>query len=136
MLVAVKKAATRNWRNIIITSLTRCMAIVFVLPILLGLLGIILPAAGYFPALDHSNFSGKAAREFMATFTLGPASWLSLKIGLFAAAISLLGSFVILAAFAGGQVMTKIRYFLGPLVAIPHSTIAIGIAFFLPQLAC
>ena len=37
----------------------------FVLPILLGLLGIILP---YFPALDHSNFSSKAAREFMATF--------------------------------------------------------------------
>ena len=121
----------QNWQHIAIAGLTALTALFFGLPIMLGLIGIILPASGYFPALGHTSFSSDAARHFLATPGLGLASWLSLKTGLLASAVSVGGSFIILAAFSGSKMMTRLRRLLGPLVAIPHSTIAVGLVFLL-----
>ena len=57
----------QNQKNIIITSLTAITALLFGLPILLGLIGIVLPASGYFPALDKTSVSGDAALAFLST---------------------------------------------------------------------
>ena len=46
----------QNHQNIAITGLTAITALLFGLPVLLGLIGIILPASGYFPALGKTNF--------------------------------------------------------------------------------
>ena len=123
--------AIRNRQHIAITGLTTLTALLFGLPVLLGLIGIILPASGYFPALGQTGFSNDAARHFLATPGLGLASWLSLKTGLLASAVSLGGCFVILMAFSGSRMMVWLRRLLGPLVAIPHSTIAVGLVFLL-----
>ena len=131
MQVANSRPAIQNRGHIAIIGLTALTALLFGLPVLLGLIGIILPASGYFPALGQTSFSGDAARHFLATPGLGLASWLSLKTGLLASAISLSSCFIILAAFSGGRMMVRLRRLLGPLVAIPHSTIAVGLLFLL-----
>ncbi len=118
-------------QNIAITSLTAITALLFVLPVILGLIGIIVPASGYFPALGKNNFSIDAARDFLAIPGLGLACWLSLKTGLLATGISLAGSFIILASFSGSKTIIWLRRLLGPLIAIPHSTIAVGLVFLL-----
>ena len=103
MPVANSRRAIQNRQHIAITGLTALTALLFGLPVLLGLIGIILPASGYFPALGQTSFSGDAARHFLATPGLGLASWLSLKTGLMASAVSLGGCFIILAAFSGSR---------------------------------
>ena len=129
MPVANSRRAIQNRQHIAITGLTAATALLFGLPVLVGLFGIILPALGYFPALGQTTFSSDSARHFLATPGLGIASWLSLKIGLMASAISLGGCFIILATFYGSRMMLRLRHLLGPLVAIPHSTIAVGLVF-------
>ncbi|MDC1294263.1 ABC transporter permease, partial [Candidatus Puniceispirillum sp.] len=131
MPAANSRPAIRNRQHIAITGLTTLTALLFGLPMLLGLIGIILPASGYFPALGQTGFSNDAARHFLATPGLGLASWLSLKTGLLASAVSLGGCFVILMAFSGSRMMVWLRRLLGPLVAIPHSSIAVGLVFLL-----
>jgi putative thiamine transport system permease protein len=131
MQVANNRSAIQPRGNIAINGLTALSAVLFGLPVLLGLIGIILPASGYFPALGKTSFSSDAARDFLATPGLGLASWLSLKTGLLASAISLGGCFIILTTFSGSQMMVRLRRLLGPLVAIPHSAIAVGLVFLL-----
>ncbi|NBP49299.1 MAG: ABC transporter permease subunit [Alphaproteobacteria bacterium] len=114
-----------------LTALTGLTALLFGLPVLLGLIGIILPAAGYFPALGKTGFSADAAQQFLATPGLIWAGWLSLKTGLLATGLSLIGGFIILAGFTGSKMMVRLRRLLGPLIAIPHSTIAVGMVFLL-----
>ena len=103
----------------------------FCLPVILGLAGIILPAFGYFPALGHTNFTLDIAISFLATPGLAPAIWLSLKTGLLATGLSLIGSFILIVCFFGTALIRYLRNLMGPLVAIPHSTIAIGMLFLL-----
>ena len=131
MPVANSKPSIQNRRHIAAKSLTTLTALLFVLPVLLGLIGIILPASGYFPVLGKTGFSTDAARHFLETPGLGFASWLSLKTGLLATFVSLGSCFSILAAFFSSRIMVRLRHLLGPLVAIPHSTIAIGLVFLL-----
>ena len=56
MPVANSRRAIQNRQHIAITGLTALTALLFGLPVLLGLIGIILPASGYFPALGQSSF--------------------------------------------------------------------------------
>ena len=67
MPVANSKLNIPSQENIAITVLTVITALLFGSPILLGLIGIIMPASGYFPALGRTNFSIDVAREFLAT---------------------------------------------------------------------
>ena len=129
--MAVNGCRIQKSENIVIIILTAITALLFGLPVLLGLIGIVLPAFGYFPALDKTSFSTDAAWQFLATPGLGLASWLSLKTGLIASGASLCGCFIILTAFSSSPLIAKLRHLLGPLVAIPHSTIAIGMVFLL-----
>ena len=131
MPVESSRLITQNPKDIVIAGLTTITALLFGLPVLLGLIGIVLPASGYFPALNKTSVSGDAALAFLSTPGLEFASWLSLKTGLLATSISLCGCFIILAAFSGSPTMTRLRRLLAPLVAIPHSTIAIGLVFLL-----
>ncbi len=101
MQVENSRLKIQNHRNIAITGLTAITVLLFGFPVLLGLIGIILPASGYFPALGKTNFSIDAARDFLATPGLWLSSWLSLRTGLLATFISLVGSFFILVSFSG-----------------------------------
>jgi putative thiamine transport system permease protein len=121
----------RKQKRIAITNLTVITSFLFVLPVLLGLIGIVVPASGYFPALGKTSFSTDPAHDFLTTPGLWLSSWLSLKTGLVATGISVCGSFAILSTFSGSQSMVRLHRVLGPLVAIPHSTVAVGLVFLL-----
>mgnify|MGYP006872298902 CR=1 FL=1 len=86
----------QNHKNIALTGLTAVITFLFGLPILLGLFGVILPAAGYFPALGKTNISIDAARDFLAPPGLGLYSLLCVKTGLLAPFISRVGSFILM----------------------------------------
>ncbi|MBL6781282.1 MAG: hypothetical protein ISQ29_05180, partial [Candidatus Puniceispirillum sp.] len=65
--MANRRRAIKNRQHIAINGLTALTALLFGLPVLLGLIGIILPASGYFPAFGQTRFSSDAARHFLAT---------------------------------------------------------------------
>ncbi len=105
--------------------------LLFVIPVLCGLVGILLPAAGYFPALGFNHISTEPARLFFETPGVGQASWLTLKIGMIATALSLLSCFIVLIGVMHSPGLPILSRWLGALVAVPHSSIAIGLVFLL-----
>lgn len=99
------------------------------LPVLLGLLGTILPAFGYFPALGGVEFSLAPMRDMLAQPGLGRSAWLSLSTGLIATLISLLLVLFFIAGFAGTRSFAFLQRVLAPLLSIPHAAAAFGLAF-------
>mgnify|MGYP001219712162 CR=1 FL=1 len=112
--------------SIVLTGL-----IVFLLPILIGISGVLLPAGGYFPALGFTQFSLHPAISFIAVPGVGVSIWLALKTGLIATVLSLLCCFIILTWLMHDRIFSLLRRMLAALVAVPHSSIAIGLVFLL-----
>lgn len=108
------------------------IAIVLAAPMAAGLLGALLPAAGYFPALGSDTLSLAPARDFLATPGLLRAVELTLFIGIGTTALALVGTFSIICATAStGWQVTWLRRVTGPMIAVPPSAMAIGILFLL-----
>ena len=117
--------AQSAWR--LITGLL----LIFCLPIGLGLIGILLPAAGFFPALGQHRITTDAIVAFLTTPGLGNAIFLTLWCGMLATAASLLFSFLLLMAVTGRRSARWLTALSGPLVTVPHAAIAIGLLFLL-----
>ncbi len=100
------------------------------LPVAMGLLGVLLPAFGYLPVLGGEQVSLDVWRALLAEPGLLHASLLSLRTGL---ASTLLSLIFILLLLAGGETWLKRRLqaLLSPLVAVPHIALAVGLAFLL-----
>ena len=113
------------------TSMILLALAVFVMPVIVGILGVFLPAAGYFPALGFTQLSTHPADLFFSTPGVGPAIWLALKTGLIASLLSLLCCFVILTGLIHTSGFALLRRALAALVAVPHSAMAIGLVFLL-----
>ena len=113
------------------TSIVLTGLIIFLLPVLLGISGVLLPAAGYFPALGFTQFSLHPALSFVTAPGVGAAIWLALKTGLIASVLSLLCCFIILTGLMHDRIFSLVRRTLAALVAVPHSAIAIGLVFLL-----
>ncbi|MBC2771919.1 ABC transporter permease subunit [Rhizobium sp. AQ_MP] len=99
------------------------------LPITFGILGTLLPAFGYLPALGGVTLSFDPFRALLATPGLFSAAMLSLAAGLAATALSLAIALVFIAGFAGTTTLARIQHLLSPLLAIPHAAAAFGLAF-------
>lgn len=99
------------------------------LPITFGLLGTLLPAFGYLPALGGNVLSLDPFRDLLATPGLPIASLLSLATGLMATAISLAIVLIFVASYAGTPTMSRLQHLLSPLLAVPHAAAAFGFAF-------
>lgn len=110
------------------------MALV-IAPILIGLIGVILPAFGYFPALGSAQLSLDALHGFLARPGAVTGIGLALFIGLMASFLSLLFVFVMLSAGTkdghDSWLLRWHRRLMGPLIALPHSTVAIAMLFLL-----
>lgn len=101
------------------------------LPITFGILGTVLPAFGYLPAIGGLELSLDPFRALFATPGLFSAALLSLVTGLAATALSLVIVLVFIAGFAGTSVLARIQHLLSPLLAVPHAAAAFGLAFLL-----
>ncbi|MDA7598574.1 ABC transporter permease [Alphaproteobacteria bacterium] len=107
--------------------------LLFISPLLVGLLGVIVPAFGYFPGLGRTPDGPvfDAFWQFLALPGITKAIFLSLTTGFIATFGSLICSFLVLASFTTPPARRILLRLSGPLIAIPHSTIAIGIVFLL-----
>lgn len=99
------------------------------LPITFGLLGTLLPAFGYLPALGGRELSLGPFRDLLATPGLVSAAVLSLVTGLAASLISLGITLIFVASYAGTPTLSRLQHLLSPLLAVPHAAAAFGFAF-------
>lgn len=117
------------------SSLMFVTILLMCLPVLAGIIGVLLPAFGYFPALGYQAISLEPLRLFLAHASASQALSTALSIGLIASFLSVISVFVILAAGAqagmGKHMMRLHRRLMGPLIALPHSTVAIALLFLL-----
>lgn len=106
------------------------LALVLV-PTAAGLLGTVLPAFGWLPALGHDRLSLEPWRALLATPGLGRAVLLSLVSGLGSTLLALLLAVAIAAALHGRPGERRLRALLPALLAVPHAAAAVGFAFLL-----
>ena len=96
---------------------------IFMLPLLAGIIGLILPAFGYFPPLGFHAVSLSGLGDWLATPGLWPATWRSFLLGMLAAALSLMACFTLLvAALSSGRLhntkwVRALARLLGPLIS-------------------
>ena len=101
------------------------------LPVIAGTIGVAAPAIGLFPPLGFVTPSLEPATSFLATAGLARASLASLATGLGATGLALLFTFALLITCANLRLAGWLRRLSGPLIAVPHSAVAIGVLFLL-----
>lgn len=98
-------------------------------PVAAGLIGTLLPAFGYLPALGGTSVSLAAFQALFET----PGIWVSLRLSLatgFCASVGALAIVVFFtAAFEGTGLFRLMQRLLSPILAIPHAAAAFGFAF-------
>lgn len=104
---------------------------VLLAPLLAGLFGTLLPAFGYLPALGGESLSLAPWRALFATPGVVGGVGLSLGVGLASTLLSLGLVLMFCAAWHGTPWFTRLTRLLSPLLAIPHVTVAFGLAFLL-----
>ncbi len=102
---------------------------IFLLPVVAGLLGTLLPSLGYLPELGGRRFSFDPWRALMAAPELPAALSVTLISGLGATVISLALAVTIAATLHGTRLFIWLRRLLAPLLAMPHAAVALGFAF-------
>ncbi|MFM9974756.1 MAG: ABC transporter permease [Beijerinckiaceae bacterium] len=98
-------------------------------PIILGLAFTALPAFGFFPAIGGHTLSLQGWRDLAAFPGFFTALRLTLTTGITATLISLVIAVSFCALTAQNASLNRFRHWLAPLLAAPHSAIALGFAF-------
>ncbi|WP_247670758.1 ABC transporter permease subunit [Alteromonas sp. MMG017] len=115
-----------------ITVIVRVLLILLLsLPVLAGLIGVVLPAFGYFPALDAHHFTFSVFAQLFAIDGMGKMALLSVSSGLLATMISVASAFLLLAVFYRSSYLNKLQTWLSPLLVLPHAAAAIALLFVL-----
>lgn len=101
------------------------LAVLFALPIIVGLLGSVLPAFGLLPPL--------AVAEGFSALVSDPRFWpsiyLSLKTAVIATLLVLVLTMLALVCSHGTRVWQWLNGLLPPLLAVPHAAMAVGLLF-------
>lgn len=98
-------------------------------PLLAGLLGTVLPAFGYLPALGGGQWSLSAWQALWAQPGLLISIRLSAVTGLLATGISFGVVMLFCAAWQGTRAFGLMQRVLAPILSVPHAAAAFGIAF-------
>ncbi|MBV6632387.1 MAG: ABC transporter permease [Alphaproteobacteria bacterium] len=98
-------------------------------PLVAGLIGTVLPAFGYLPALGGDSVSLAPWRELLGSPGIGRSVWLSVSTGFGATVISLTIVTLFCAAWHGTHWFSRMQRLLSPLLSVPHVSVAFGIAF-------
>lgn len=98
-------------------------------PAAAGIVGTLLPAFGWLPALGGEALTLDPWRALMATPGLGTSVWLSIGVGLACTAISLVLVVLMVAALQGTRAFGWMQRALAPLLSVPHAAAAFGLAF-------
>ncbi len=120
-----RRFANRGWLRL----LPGVTVAIFLLPVVAGLLGTLLPSFGYLPELGGRRLSLDAWRMLMAAPELPAALSVTLISGLLATFVSFALAVAIAATLHGTRLFTWLCRLLAPLLAMPHAAVALGFAF-------
>ncbi len=102
---------------------------VFLLPIVAGFVGTLLPAFGWLPAIGERSIGWSAWQTLFALPGFGTSVWLTVSVGWLAT----VGSAICAVALVAWSYQRPIGRWVGravaPILAMPHSALAIGFAF-------
>jgi putative thiamine transport system permease protein len=124
-------ASRRPARPDLLKAVPALTLAVFLAPVAAGLLGTLLPAFGFLPALGGFSLGLEPWRRLLAAPELPAALRLTLTSGLLATVASVAIVLAFCAAAHGTRLFRALERLLAPLLAIPHAAVAIGLAFLL-----
>ena len=101
----------------------------FLLPIGAGLLGTLLPAFGYLPAIGGRALSLDPWRKLFAYPGFATSLTTTLVTGVSATAASVVLAIGFCAVAHGGTIARRVGAWAAPVLSTPHAAIAIGVAF-------
>ncbi|MFP3349864.1 ABC transporter permease subunit [Pseudoalteromonas sp. SIMBA_153] len=106
-----------------------CLLALLTIPVLGGLMGVMLPAFGWAPALNKTNMSLAGFNVLWDTPGLSQMIGLSIRTGLISTLIAFALMIIMLAAFFNSVWLKRIEYVLSPILVIPHAAAAIAVSF-------
>ncbi len=101
----------------------------FILPVAAGLIGTLLLAFGYLPAIGGHELTWAAWRALAGQPGIATSVRLSVQIGLLATVISLAIAAALFAAASQHASYRRLARLVAPVLATPHVAVAIGLAF-------
>jgi putative thiamine transport system permease protein len=113
----------------LLRALPALTLLVFLGPVAAGLLGTLLPAFGYLPALGGEALSLEPWRRLAAAPGLATALRLTITSGMLATLAALALTILVFAAGHGTRALTRVKRAMTPLLAVPHLATAVGLAF-------
>lgn len=134
MSVADLVAKEPDWarrRNSALRAFPLITLLLFLGPVAAGLIGTMLPAFGYLPALGGETLSWAPWRSLLAAPGLGESVRLSFVSGLATTVVALAVVILFCAGWHGTQGFARVQRLLSPLLSVPHVTVAFGLAFVL-----
>ncbi|MEM1378578.1 MAG: ABC transporter permease subunit, partial [Pseudomonadota bacterium] len=99
------------------------------LPIVFGLMGTILPAFGYLPALGGQSFSLTPWADLLEQPAIWRSAFQACGVGLAATAIAVMLVALFTAGWYGTRLFSRLQNLVSPLLAVPHAAAAFGFAF-------
>jgi putative thiamine transport system permease protein len=100
-----------------------------VVPVLGGLLGVLLPAFAWFPALNSTEFNLSGFTQLAQTPGIERMVSLSFTTSLISTLLAFVITVLILASYFNSPWLKRIQRLLGPILVIPHAAAAIAIGF-------
>lgn len=104
---------------------------ILILPVFAGLVGVLMPAFGFFPALGETKVSLQPFSQLFANDNTVTMIWLSFSTGIFSTLLALGGAFLLVAVFYQRAWLNRIQHLLSPLLVVPHAAAAIAFLFIL-----
>jgi putative thiamine transport system permease protein len=105
--------------------------LVFLAPVLVGLAGTFAPAFGYLPAIGAMEISLEPWRALFGWPGFASSLRLTVTVGFLASLLSLFGAVALVATLSHSRRFARFQALLTPLLASPHASIALGLAFVL-----
>ena len=106
-----------------------CLLLLLCIPVLAGLVGVIFPALGNFPAIGANTFSTQVFATLFGLPDIWQMMWLSLFTGIGSTLLAVIAAFCILATFYQSSLLGKIQGVLSPFLVFPHAAAAISLLF-------
>ncbi len=118
-----------DWFTRIVSASPKLLLLLLMLPVFGGLLGVVLPAFGWAPALSQYDIGLQGFNALWQTPGLNKMLTLSFTTGLFSTLLAFCISLLLLAAFYNSVWLERIQQILSPILVIPHAAAAIAIGF-------
>jgi len=119
--------------NTLFTRLVRTspylLIALLVAPVLGGLMGVLLPAFGWFPALGATELGLTGFTQLFQTPGIERMVLLSFSTSLVSTLLAFLITILLLASYFDSPWLKRIQRLLGPILVIPHAAAAIAIGF-------